>query len=148
MPHEHLVDVIAIDGPAASGKSTIGYALAQRLGYLFLDTGSMYRAMTLAALRLGLALDDVAALTALAEQIEIDVLPPGEAADGRQCTILLNGEDVTWALRLPEVEAGVSAVSAVAGVRAQLVSRQREMGRRGGIVMVGRDIGTVVMPDA
>ncbi|MBX7253339.1 MAG: (d)CMP kinase, partial [Candidatus Promineofilum sp.] len=121
MPHEHLVDVIAIDGPAASGKSTIGYALAQRLGYLFLDTGSMYRAMTLAAIRRGVAFDDAAALTALAGQVDLDVLPPGEAADGRQYTILLDGEDVTWALRLPEVEAGVSAVSAVPGVRARLV---------------------------
>ena len=148
MPREALPDVIAIDGPAASGKSTLGFLLAQQLGYLYLDTGSMYRAMTLAAIRHGVALDDAPALTALAEQVDLDVRPPGEAADGRQYTVMLEGEDVTWALRLPEVDAAVSAVSAVPGVRTRMVERQRAMARRGHVIMVGRDIGTVVMPDA
>ena len=148
MPHEPLPDVIAIDGPAASGKSTLGFLLAQRLGYLYLDTGSMYRALTLAAIRQAVPLDDPAGLTALAERVDLDVLPLRGETDGRQYTELLDGEDVTWALRLPEVEATVSAVSAVSGVRARLVERQRAFGRRGRVVMVGRDSGTVVMPDA
>lgn len=148
MPHEPLPDVIAIDGPAASGKSTLGFLLAQRLGYLYLDTGSMYRALTLAAIREHIALDDAAALTALAGRVDLDMLPLRGETDGRQYTVLLDGEDVTWELRLPAVDAAVSAVSAVSGVRARLVERQRAFGRRGRVVMVGRDIGTVVMPDA
>jgi cytidylate kinase len=140
--------VIAIDGPAASGKSTLGFLLAQRLGYLYLDTGSMYRALTLAAIRQGVPLDDANALIALADRVDLDVLPLRGETDGRQYTVLLDGEDVTWALRLPAVDAAVSQVSAVSGVRARLVERQRAFGRRGGVVMVGRDIGTVVMPNA
>ncbi|MBK7217970.1 MAG: (d)CMP kinase [Candidatus Promineofilum sp.] len=148
MPREPRPDVIAIDGPAASGKSTLGFHLAQLLGYLYLDTGCMYRALTLAAIRQGVALDDGAALTALADRVDLDVLPLGDESDGRQYTVLLDGQDITWELRLPEVDAAVSQVSAVAGVRARMVERQRAVGRRGRVVMVGRDIGTVVMPDA
>ncbi len=148
MPREPLPDVIAIDGPAASGKSTLGFYLAQRLGYLYLDTGCMYRALTLAAIRHGVPLDDEAALTALADRIDLDVLPLGDETDGRQYTVRLDGQDITWDLRRPEVDAAVSQVSAVAGVRARMVERQRAVGRRGRVVMVGRDIGTVVMPDA
>ena len=148
MPRELRPDVIAIDGPAASGKSTLGFLLAQLLGYLYLDTGCMYRALTLAAIREGVPLDDEVALTALADRVDLDVLPLGDESDGRQYTVLLDGQDITWELRLPEVDAAVSQVSAVAGVRARMVERQRAVGRRGRVVMVGRDIGTVVMPDA
>ncbi|MCB9418569.1 MAG: (d)CMP kinase [Ardenticatenaceae bacterium] len=140
--------VIAIDGPAASGKSTIGYILAKKLGFLLLDTGCMYRAATLAALQAGVAVEDETAVTELAHSIDIDVQPPAGEGDGRQYTTLLNGQDVTWELRSPEVDAHVSLVSSYAGVRQEMVQRQRLFGLRGSVVMVGRDIGTVVMPDA
>ena len=148
MQHDQLPDVIAIDGPAASGKTTDGFMLARRLGYLFLDTGSMYRALTLAALRRGLRLDDEPGLAALARTIDLEVLPLREETDGRQYTVLVDGEDVTWDLRLPAVDATVSQVSAYGPVREEMVRRQRATARRGRVVMVGRDIGTVVMPDA
>jgi cytidylate kinase len=138
---------IAIDGPAASGKSTVGGRLAERLGYLCFDTGVMYRAVTWAALVHGMAIEDEAGITALAEQLQIDVLRPTED-DGRQYTVLADGQDVTWAIRKPEVDRGVSPVSAYAGVRAALTAQQRRIGRKGEIVMVGRDIGTVVLPNA
>ncbi len=139
--------VITIDGPAASGKSTIGQLLAQALGYLYFDTGVMYRAVTLAALRRGVDPADEEAVTRLAGQIRIDVIPP-TVADGRQYTVLVDGEDVTWDLRLPEVDANVSPVSAYPGVRAALLEQQRRIAAGGRVVMVGRDIGTVVLPDA
>lgn len=148
MQREHLPDLIAIDGPAASGKSTIGFLLAIRLDYLYLDTGSMYRALTLAAIRRGVSINDEAALTALSRGLELDVLPLGGEADGRQYTVLVDGQDVTWDLRLPEVDAAVSQVSLFAAVREEMVRRQRATARRGRVVMVGRDIGTVVMPNA
>jgi cytidylate kinase len=138
---------IAIDGPAASGKSTIGALLAKRLGYVYLDTGVMYRAVTWAALARGVAIEDEAGVTALAEALQIDVLRP-TVDDGRQYTVLADGQDATWAIRQPEVDHGVSPVSAYAGVRAALTTQQRRVGKRGQIVMVGRDIGTVVLPDA
>lgn len=138
---------ITIDGPAASGKSTLGQRLAGRLGYLYLDTGVMYRAATLAALRRGVPVDDEGSITSLAGAIEIDVRPPS-ATDGRQYDVLLDGEDVTWEIRTPQVDAQVSAVSAYPGVRQAMGVRQREIGRRGRVVMVGRDIGTVILPDA
>jgi cytidylate kinase len=137
-----------MDGPAASGKSTIGYILAKKLGFLLLDTGCMYRATTLAALQAGVAVDDETAVTQLAHTIAIDIRPPTDEGDGRQYTALLNGHDVTWDLRLPDVETHVSLVSSYVGVRKEMVRRQREFGQRGNVVMVGRDIGTVVMPDA
>lgn len=140
--------LIAIDGPAASGKSTIGRLLAARLGYLFLDTGFMYRAVTLAVLRVGIEVTDETAVTALAPQLTIDVTSSEGWTDGRHYTAWLNGEDVTWALRQPEVDRNVSQVSSYLGVRQDMVRRQREFGHRGRVVMVGRDIGTVVMPDA
>lgn len=148
MHPDHLPDVIAIDGPAASGKSTIGFMLARRLGYLYLDTGSMYRALTLAAIHRGISVNDEAGLTSLALTLDLEVLPLRGETDGRQYTVLINGQDVTWDLRLPEVDAAVSQVSTYALVRAEMVRRQRETARRGRVVMVGRDIGTVVMPDA
>jgi cytidylate kinase len=138
---------IAIDGPAASGKSTIGGLLAERLEYLYFDTGVMYRAVTWAALLRGIAIGDEAGVTVLAKELSIDVIRP-TIDDGRQYTVLADGEDVTWEIRCPEVDAGVSPVSAYPGVRAALTAQQRCIGQRGRIVMVGRDIGTVVLPDA
>jgi cytidylate kinase len=138
---------IAIDGPAASGKSTIGELLARRLGYLYLDTGAMYRAVTWVAFEQGIDIADEEAITALAESVEINITRP-TVDDGRQYTVYANGQDVTWEIRRPEVDANVSPVSAYPGVRQALTDQQRRIGRRGCIVMVGRDIGTVVLPEA
>jgi CMP/dCMP kinase len=140
-------NIIAIDGPAASGKSTLGKRLASALGYLFFDTGVMYRAVTLVALQRQIDAADEAAVTSLAETVRIDVCPPSKA-DGRACDVLVDGADVTWETRLPEVEANVSQVSAYRGVRQALAAQQRRVGLRGRVVMVGRDIGTVVLPEA
>jgi cytidylate kinase len=138
---------IAIDGPAASGKSTLGLRLANALGYLFFDTGIMYRAVTWLALQRGIDVHDEAALTALAEKTQIDIAPASRS-DGRAGDVLIEGTDITWETRLPEVEANVSIVSAYRGVRSALSQQQRRIGQRGHIVMVGRDIGTVVLPEA
>lgn len=142
-----LIKTIALDGPAASGKSTVGERLAEKLDYLFFDTGVMYRAITLAALEAGIAIEDEPACTQLAEETQIDVRPPS-MADGRPNDILIDGQDKTWAIRTPQVDANVSVVSAYPGVRKALTQKQRLIGQRGQVVMVGRDIGTVVMPDA
>jgi cytidylate kinase len=142
-----IAKIIAIDGPAASGKSTLGHKLAQALGYLYFDTGVMYRAVTFLALRQGLAISDEAAITALAENSAIDVRPPS-AQDGRAYDVIVDGQDITWEIRSPEVDRNVSPVSAYAGVRKALTSQQRRIGMRGDVVMVGRDIGTVVLPNA
>jgi len=139
--------IIAIDGPAASGKSTIGGLLAERLGYIYLDTGVMYRAVAWAALDRGIAIDDEAAVTELAEHMQIDVLAPS-LDDGRQYTVMCDGRDVTWAIRTPEVDRAVSPVSVYPGVRAAMSTQQRRIGLAGRVVMVGRDIGTVVLPEA
>lgn len=139
--------IIAIDGPAASGKSTIAAALARKLGYLYFDTGVMYRAATWAALDRGVTISDEAAVTKLAEALQIDVKPPS-LDDGRQYDVLCDGVDVTWAIRTPEVDASVSPVSVYPGVRSALTAQQRRIGLRGDVVMVGRDIGTVVLPEA
>ena len=139
--------IIAIDGPAASGKSTVGAALAQQLGYLYFDTGVMYRAVTWAALQRGLDVGDEQAMTQLAETLNIDVTEPAQA-DGRLCSVWCDGVDVTWATRASEIDANVSAVSAYPGVRAAMTAQQRRIGLRGRVVMVGRDIGTVVLPEA
>jgi cytidylate kinase len=138
---------IAIDGPAASGKSTLGKLLADELGYLFFDTGVMYRAVTWAALQQGLPIEDEAAVTLLAEEAVIDIQPPSKP-DGRNCDILVDGRDITWDIRSAEVEKQVSPVSVYSGVRRALTLQQRRIGLRGKIVMVGRDIGTVVLPEA
>jgi len=140
-------NIIAIDGPAASGKSSLGQRLAAALGYLFFDTGVMYRAVTWAMLQRGLDVKDETGVTALAERTRIDVRPPSKQ-DGRTSDVLVDGADVTWETRLPEVEAHVSAVSAYRGVRQALAAQQRRIGLRGKVVMVGRDIGTVVLPEA
>jgi cytidylate kinase len=138
---------IAIDGPAASGKSTIGGVLAERLGYLYLDTGAMYRAVTRAALQKGLDVSDAEAISALARTLNIEIARPA-GNDGGQYTVLADGEDVTWQIRDPEVDRHVSSVSAYAGVRKALTEQQRRIARQGSVVMVGRDIGTVVIPEA
>ncbi len=139
--------VIAIDGAAASGKSTIGNRLARRLGYTYFDTGVMYRAVTWAALRGGISIEDEAGVTELAESLLIEVTPPTQD-DGRQYTVYADGQDATWAIREPAVEEFVSAVSAYPGVRRALTKQQRRIAASGRMVMVGRDIGTVVLPDA
>jgi cytidylate kinase len=139
--------IIAIDGPAASGKSTVGGLLAARLGYVYFDTGVMYRAVTWAALEQGVDIDDESGVTELARQLVIDVVRPTKN-DGRQYTVLSDGRDVTWEIRRPEVDRGVSPVSAYPGVRSALTTQQRRIGSKGQIVMVGRDIGTVVFPNA
>ena len=139
--------IIAIDGPAASGKSTLGLRLAEALGYLFFDTGVMYRAVTWLALYRGVDVNNEAAVTALAESTPIEVAPASQP-DGRTSDVIVDGQDITWDTRLPEVERNVSQVSAYRGVRAALTQQQRRIGLRGRVVMVGRDIGTVVLPEA
>jgi cytidylate kinase len=138
---------IAIDGPAASGKSTVAQRLAAALGYLFLDTGVMYRAVTLAVQQAGMDPGAEDQVTELARRLRIDARPASKP-DGRLCDVLLDGQDVTWAIRSGRVDADVSQVSRYAGVRQAMTGLQREIGGRGDVVMVGRDIGTVVLPDA
>jgi cytidylate kinase len=142
-----IPNIIAIDGPAASGKSTLGRRLADSLNYLFFDTGVMYRAITWYALEHGVEANDETAVTHLAEAVQIDVRPPSKE-DGRSCDVLADGNDITWEIRTTEVEANVSLVSTYQGVRQALASQQRRIGLRGRVVMVGRDIGTIVLPEA
>jgi CMP/dCMP kinase len=139
--------IIAIDGPAASGKSTLGRKLAEQLGYLFFDTGVMYRAVTWQALEQGLDSRNEEAVTSLARNIDIDV-QPASMADGRLCDVLVAGRDVTWETRSEAVDANVSIVAAYPGVRLAMRDHQRLIGQRGRVVMVGRDIGTVILPEA
>jgi cytidylate kinase len=141
------ISIIAIDGPAASGKSTLGRRLAESLGYLFFDTGVMYRAITWLTLQRGLDVRDEAAITELAEHTSIDVLP-ASTPDGRLCDVRLEGRDITWEIRSHEVDANVSILAAYRGVRRAMSDQQRRIGLRGRVVMVGRDIGTVVLPEA
>jgi cytidylate kinase len=131
---------IAIDGPAGAGKSTLARRLAERLGFLYIDTGAMYRAIALSARRLGVGWDDARRLEEIARNARIEL-----AAGGR---VLLDGEDVSQAIRDPEISEGASRVSAISGVRRALVEKQQEMGREASVVMEGRDIGTVVFPEA
>ncbi len=132
--------VIAIDGPAGAGKSTIARALAARLGLQYLDTGAMYRAVTFAAMRRGMSLDDVDAVAAFARGIELDV---GESG------VMVDGHDATTAIRTPEVTVAVSKVAANSGVRSEMRRRQQQWAaEHGGGVIEGRDIGSVVFPDA
>lgn len=133
---------VAIDGPMGSGKSTIAREVARRLGYRHVDTGAMYRAVAAAALRHAVSPDDEAALTALAGRVRVE---PGTGGGAR---VYVDGEDVTPALRTVEVNRIVSRVARVAGVRAALRDRQRALGAAGGVVMEGRDIGSVILPDA
>lgn len=142
-----VVNIIAIDGPASSGKSTLGKRLADCLGYLYFDTGVMYRAVTWAAIQKKIPIQDETRVTELAETVQIDVRPPSRE-DGRGYDVILDGQDVTWDIRQAIVDANVSPVSAYAGVRRALTAQQRRIGLRGKVVMVGRDIGTVVLPEA
>lgn len=142
-----VVNIIAIDGPAASGKSTLGLRLSKALGYLFFDTGVMYRAITWLAIQRGINLEESEAVTDLAESVEIEIAPASQS-DGRTSDIFADGMDLTWNIRRPEVDSNVSLVSAYPGVRKAMTQQQRRIGLRGKIVMVGRDIGTVVLPEA
>ena len=132
--------IVAIDGPAGAGKSTIARSVAERLGFLYIDTGAMYRAIALWALRTGTALEDMHRLEVLAVTSVLELIGPGR--------ILLNGEDVSEAIREPAVSEAASKVAIVAGVRRALVEKQQALGERTSVVMEGRDIGTVVFPEA
>lgn len=138
---------IAIDGPAGVGKSTVGQGVASRLGYLYVDTGAMYRALTWLALQRMVDLAAGSLLGHLAREADITIVA-AQVADGRQYTVLVNGLDVTWDIRSPEVTQHVSQVSAHPAVRTVLVAKQQMLADQRAIVMVGRDIGTVVLPHA
>ncbi|MGI8926753.1 MAG: (d)CMP kinase [Tepidiformaceae bacterium] len=142
MTGRSLPSTIAIDGPAASGKSMLGRALAERLGYAFFDTGLMYRAFTVLALRRGVGATDAAGCAELAVGMDL------RFETGREARILLGSEDVTGVLRSAEVEANVSAYSALPAVRAAMATQQRALAARGSAILAGRDIGTVVLPEA
>jgi CMP/dCMP kinase len=137
--------IIAIDGPVGSGKSTLARRVAEIMGYVYIDTGAMYRAVALKALRRAMAIDpeNGAPLEALARETRIDL----RAQDSGQ-RVFLDGEDVTGAIRTPEVGQAASKVAVISGVRHVLVAEQRRAGQQGGVVMEGRDIGSVVFPDA
>lgn len=137
--------IVAIDGPSGAGKSTVSKKLAELLGYVHIDTGALYRAVGLAATRRKISYDDDAKLQKLMETIAIK-LEPATAAHGS--TVLLDGEDVSQAIRTPEMSMAASAVSARKPVRGGLLALQRRLGGHGGSVLEGRDIGTVVFPDA
>ncbi len=132
---------IAIDGPAGAGKSSVSKILASRLGYAYLDTGAMYRAVTYEALKKGLT--DPAEITAMAKALDMEVKPGTDAMH-----VIVDGEDVTPFIRTPEVSGHVSEVSAIGGVRTAMVAIQRRQAEKGGIVLDGRDIGTTVLPKA
>lgn len=136
--------VIAIDGPSASGKSTTAKLVAHRLGYTYIDTGAMYRAVTLAVIRAGIDPADSAAVEGFAAELVIRF----RCNEDGSLKTLLNGEDVSGAIRTPDVTAVVSQISSYAGVRRAMVELQRAMSREGGVVLDGRDIGTVVFPNA
>ncbi len=147
MENKKNISIIALDGPAASGKSTLGRKLADTLGYLFFDTGIMYRAITLIALELDMNLKDEDAVADLAKNTQIEIRPPSNE-DGRAFDIIVGTKDITWEVRRGDVDANVSIVSAYRDVRKALSEQQRRIGLRGKVVMVGRDIGTVVLPEA
>ena len=140
-------NIIAIDGPAASGKTTIANQLAEKWGYLFFDTGVMYRAVTWLALHKDISTKNETLVTELADRIKIDVAPPSKD-DGREYDVIADGIDVTWKIRKKKVDSRVSRVSAYPGVRKALTRQQRRIGLVGKVIMVGRDIGTVVLPEA
>ena len=135
--------VVALDGPASSGKSSVGTAAAERMGLRFVDTGLLYRALTALALREDVATDDAGTLVSLMDRVEL-----GDDGAGRLSRVLLDGKDASGSVRGGDVDTAVSAVSRIPEVRAALLERQRAMTAGGGIIMAGRDIGTVVLPDA
>lgn len=145
--HAPTCPQVAIDGPAGVGKSTIGERVARRLGCLYVDTGAFYRALAFLADRAGISPDDADQLTALARTAAITIAPP-TVADGRQYTVTARDEDITGGLRTPTVDRTVSQVSTPASVRETLTARMREMAGNAPVVMVGRDIGTIVLPAA
>ena len=140
--------IVAIDGPAGAGKSTVARRLADKLGFTLVDTGALYRAVALAARRAGVAWDDEAKVVEVARRVEalrsLALLPDAE----KGVRVMLDGEDVSDAIRNADMGMGASRVSAIGGVRAALLDLQRQAGERGGVVLEGRDIGTVVFPDA
>lgn len=138
---------IALDGPAAAGKSTVAALVADRLGAVVFDTGVLYRAVTLAALEDGVPADDAARLAELASGLDVSVRPPS-VSDGRLLDVVFRGRDVTWELRSVEVDSILSQIAALPEVRKSLLEPQRRIGHSGKVIIVGRDIGTVVMPDA
>lgn len=138
---KHLV--IAIDGPAGSGKSTVSKRIARKLGIMYIDTGAMYRALTLKAMHLGISLEDEGSLIKLAHSTRIDL---EDSSAGQK--VFLDGEDVTGLIRTPELTNNVKYIARIPGVRHEMVRLQRMIGRRRGAVMEGRDIGTVVFPEA
>ncbi len=142
-----MPNVITIDGPVASGKSSVGLKIAKELGYIFLDTGIMYRAVAWAAINRNVNIDDVKEVGTLAQQIVIEIKPPTKP-DGRINDVFVDKVNVTWKIREPEINENVSQVSRYQFVRKVLTEQQQEFGRRGEIVMAGRDIGTIVMPNA
>ncbi|MGN6031866.1 MAG: (d)CMP kinase [Thermomicrobiales bacterium] len=144
--HDHR-RLIAIDGPAAAGKTTVARLLAEATGAMLFDTGSLYRAVTLAALRREVCLDDGDALGQLAAGLDIRLARPS-VDDGRLIDVIVDGDDVTWAIRTPEVDADVSKVSAYPQVRSALLEAHRRIADGVPVVMVGRDIGTVIAPRA
>lgn len=140
--------IVAIDGPAGAGKSTVARRLAEALGYVLVDTGAMYRVVALAAKRAGAAFQDAPAVAALARKLVEDKALAFERDAAVGVRVKLSGEDVSEAIRTPDIAQGASLVSAHPDVRAALLDMQRLTGREGGVVLEGRDIGTVVFPDA
>jgi CMP/dCMP kinase len=148
--------VVAIDGPAGAGKSTVARLVAQRLGFVLLDTGALYRAVALAAQRAGIAWEDENAVTATARRLvsndELQLLPGTleneQSVGGSGVQVLLAGQDVSKAIRAPDISQGASQISAIGTVREALLDLQRNLGADGGVVVEGRDIGTVVFPKA
>lgn len=135
--------IIAIDGPAGAGKSTVAKELARRLGYLYIDTGAMYRAVAWRVLRQSVALDDTERIGRIAETAHIELTGTVDAMQ-----VIIDGENITGEIRTPQVSQAASIVSAIPAVRRALVARQQQMGAVGDVVMEGRDIGTVVFPNA
>lgn len=135
--------IIAIDGPSGAGKSTVAKALAERLGYLYIDTGAMYRALALKAKEKGIEIRDEKALTKLASEIDINFVN-----SDNKTYIFCNGQNISDAIRTPEMSWMASEISKIEGVRREMVKKQRQMGKMGGVVLEGRDIGTVVFPNA
>ncbi len=142
-----LPKIIAIDGPGGSGKSSICGAIARDLGYLFVDTGAFYRAVTLAAIRAGAIQADESMLVGITERARLDITSDRDA-DDRDYTIWLDGQDVTSAIQQADVDSNVSRVAAMGGVRTALNQKYRQLASRGPVIMAGRDIGTVVLPHA
>jgi cytidylate kinase len=145
---ERTRPIVAIDGPAGAGKSTVARRLAEQLDFILVDTGAMYRAVALAALRAGVAWSDAEGVSALARGLVNTHALSFERDVTLGVRVKLSGEDVSEAIRMPDIAQGASTVSAHGAVREALLDLQRQAGRRGGVVLEGRDIGTVVFPDA